>query len=150
MWYHKIMLKTFQKTINLFVAVVFVTALFFCLNIGVNHANNGSASCCVLSSSHAAAYRMDFGEHLQHWKQIFTATRTSPNNPLVFLGILFVSLGFSAFILKFKNSETNPKLVSVKVYKERNASAKFFDHILQALSGGILNPKLYNLSSVIR
>ena len=144
------MLKAFQKTISLFVAVIFVIAVFFCLNIGLNHANNANASCCVPTSSHAHTLQMDFGEHLQHWQQIFIFTYPSSNNPLYLLGIILVSLGFSAFILKFRNSEVNPKLISAKVRKERNAIAKLFDYILQALSRGILNPKLYNLSSVIR
>lgn len=72
------MLKTFQKTISLFVAAVFVIAIFFCLNIGVNYSNNDSVPCCVPSSSRAAAYQIDWGKHLQHWQQAFIAIYPLP------------------------------------------------------------------------
>ena len=137
------MLKPSQKFISSLITIIFVIAVFFCLNSGLNHTNNANPSCCVPTSSHAHTLQMDFGEHLQHWQQIFIVTRTAPNDLLVLLNIFFISLGFSLFILRFRNSEVNPNLFSVKVCKERNAIAKLFNHILQALSKGILNPRLY-------
>ncbi len=151
MWYYgwqEAMVKTLRKFISLFVAATFAIVVFFCLNTGLNHTNN-SASCCEPASSRLSGHQTDIGEHLQHWQQLFNAIHPTSNDLAVLLNILFVGLAFGTFLLRLKNCETNFNLISAKI-EERNAIAKLFNPILQALSKGILNSRLYNLSLVSR
>lgn len=143
------MLKILQKSLGLLITTAFV-AVFFCMSTGDSLDKDGQTSCCMSTYAHSSTHLMDLDEHIQHWKQIFTATQPSLNNPLSLLSIILISLGFGTFILKFTNFEITISPFSAKLYKERNAIAKLFDPILRALSNGILNPKLYDLSSIIR
>lgn len=144
------MLKPLKKFISSFIAVAFVIVVFFCLNAELNHTSTTNASCCTPASSHISSHQPDIGEHFRHWQQTFTATHPSSNDLIVFLSVLFVALAFGSHMLRLRNFELDTKLFFAKIYKERNAIAKLFNPILQALSRGILNPQLYNLSFVIR
>ena len=143
------MFKMLQKLLGLLIATTFV-ATFFCMSTEVSLNKGDQTSCCISTFSHASTHQIDFGEHVRHWQQAFAATQPSPNNLLSLLSAIFATLGFGVFISQFRSNEPKLNLFSSKLCRERNAIAKLFDSILQALSNGILNPKLYNLSIIIR
>jgi len=143
------MFKILQKLLGLLIVMAFVVS-FFCMSTDISLNKDGQTSCCMSTSSHSSTHPMDSGEHLQHWKQAFTATQPSPNNLLSFLSTIFIVFGFGIFLSEFRNYERKLNLFSKALCRKRNTIAKFFDPILQALSNGILHPKLYNLSPVIR
>ncbi len=144
------MLKQLQKFISSFIAATFVVAVFVCLNIGFQHPHVAISSCCVPAPSHASVNHMDAGDHAQQWQQTFIVMHRSSDDVLVLLGMLLLSLGFISFTLRFRNFEVNQNLFSAKVYKARNAIKKLFDPLVQALSNGLLNGRLYEVSSVTR
>lgn len=146
----KVRLRKKREFVGSLMAATFVIALFFCLNT-VNMVHDASASCCTPTSysSAASSHRMDLGDHLQHWKQTFSATNPSPSHLLLALGIIFVSLGLRSSFLQAGTHKTWIHQLSPTTYRERNAIAKIFHPILQALSNGRLHPRLYNLSSIV-
>ena len=141
-------MKLLLKFMGLLLATAFFTVVFFCLNTGVDHANNSSASCCLPASAHARTLQADFGEHRQHWQQALISTHPSPslNNLFGILSMLLAAMAVGSTFFQCKNFELFP---NTSLCKARNALANFFDPIRQALSSGRLNPRLYNLFSLV-
>lgn len=141
--------KTCQKLTGLILALSFIIVMLLGLNMGMDMRQDGTMSGCAFDSS--VTCPMNYQEHINHWQQTFVATQTTQNLLATLLIILFI--GGSALLSSFFNRATySEEAVRIPpgIWKQRNMLAKLFDQILQALSSGILNPKLYNFVHAIR
>lgn len=144
------MLKIHQKLTGLILASTFVAVTLLGMNMGMDMRQDGTMSGCMFDQS--VACPMNYKEHVNHWQQIFTATQPAQSTILALLVILVLG-GIALFSSSFFNRTTYPEEINhipPGIWKQRNMLAKLFDQILQALSSGILNPKLYNFSHAIR
>lgn len=141
--------KTCQKLTGLILALSFITVMLFGLNTGMDMRQDGTMSGCVFDSS--VTCPMNYQEHINHWQQTFVATQTTQN--LLATLLIILCFGGGALLSSFFNRTTYLEEAGQTppgIWKQRNILAKLFDQILQALSSGILNPKLYNFVQVIR
>jgi hypothetical protein len=145
-------LKFLQKIVTLLVATAYVAVMFFCLNVSSLEHNSAQASCCTPVSEHSTDsehHGTHALEHLQHWQTIFASSLGANSNLL--LNILFILATLGVFVLsplKFGWADQFLHFDS-RLNKLRNINAKLFDVILQAISRGILNPKLYNSFTLV-
>lgn len=143
------MLKMYKKFIGLILASAFVAVMLFGLNAGMDMRQDGTMSGCVFDQS--VTCPMNYQEHINHWQQTFTATQPTQNTILVLLVVIAfggAALLFSSF-LKWQRYAQEAHYLPQTVRRQREITAKLSDHILQALSKGRLNPKLYNFSYTI-
>ena len=142
------MLKTFQKFTGLLLASAFIAVTLFGLNMGMDMRGDGTMFGCMFDQS--VTCPMNYQEHVNHWQQTFVATQTTQNTILALLTVLVLG-GITLFSSSLFNQTTySEDYIPPGIWKYRNMLAKLFDQILQALSSGILNPKLYNFSHAIR
>lgn len=145
----KLMLKVYKKIIGLVLVSAFVAVIFSGLNMGMDRRQDGAMSGCVFNQSTVCP--MGYQEHINHWQGIFVAVQPAQNSLFVFL--VLITLGgtalpfFQFFKWRIHTQEAYRPLQSIR--KLREMMAKLSDHILQALSDGTLNPKLYNFVKVI-
>ncbi|OJI06577.1 hypothetical protein BK004_02740 [bacterium CG10_46_32] len=140
------MLKTHHKFNGLILTLAIVAAIFFGMNAGMDMRQDGTMSGCIFDQSVTCS--MDYSEHWQHWQQTITAIQPSQNNLLALLIIVFVGVPFFAAFSQWQNFVQLQSVIPKTQWRQRNIIAKLSDHILQALSDGILNPKIYNLSTI--
>lgn len=144
-----IMLKVYRKFTGLILTSTFVVVMLFSLNMGMDMRQDGTMSGCAFDSS--VTCPMNYQEHINHWQQTFIATQTTQNTILALLVVIALggtALLFSSFLNWQKYSQETHHIART-VHRQREITAKLSDHILQALSNGILNPRLYNLSHTI-
>ena len=140
------MLKTHRKFTGLILTLAVVAAIFFGMNAGMDMSQNGTMSGCIFDQS--VTCPMDYAEHIQHWQQTFTAIQPTQNNLLALLIIVFVGVPFFAAFSQWQNFVQLQSVIPKTQWRQRNIIAKLSDHILQALSNGILNPKIYNVNAI--
>ena len=116
------------------------------MNAGMDMRQDGTMSGCIFDRS--VTCPMDYEEHIQHWQKTFTATQPTQNNLLALLIIVFVSIPFFVAFSQWQNFVHLQAVVPKTQWRQRNIIAKLSDHILQALSDGILNPKIYNVNAI--
>lgn len=136
------MLKTHQKLTGLILAFVVTATILFGMNAGMDMRQDGTMSGCMFDQS--VACPMGYMEHIQHWQQTFTATQPTQNNLLGLLVVVFLGATFFTAFSQWQNGIQWQAVISQSLLRQRNITAKLFDYILQALSDGILNPKIYN------
>ena len=146
------MTKFLQKIIAFLVATAYVAVMFFCLNaIAIEHSLTNN-SCCAPTTEHSTDsehHSPHALEHLQHWQSIFATNISVNNNLLLSMLLIVAALGVSLlFPHKFEWIRQFHYFDS-RLYRLRNINSKLFDVILQAISRGILNPRLYNPIFVI-
>lgn len=143
------MFKIYRKFIGLILVAAFAAITFFGLNMGMDASQDGTMSGCVFNQS--AVCPMGYREHINHWQGMFAAARPAQNSSLVFLVLIVLGSVALSFFPLFKRQVCARKICRVpqSILKWREITAKLSDHILQALSDGILNPKLYNSVKVI-
>lgn len=139
------MIKKLQKIIGVIISTAFVVAIFFCLNsASLDHTSSSNEACCAPATSHTSSQEGHALDHLQHWQQMFKVNVTPEDGLALGLSLLGFSLALSLFFLRTDRSDYFFDTIDSRLHKLRNLTAKLFDTILQALSSGILNPKLYN------
>lgn len=143
------MLKTYQKIIGFALSLVFIAITFFGLNMGMDMRHDGTMSGCMFDQSLTCP--MNYQEHVNHWQQIFAAIQPAQSaTPALLVGI---ALGGAAFLFSsfFRRTtyQDERNYIPPDIWKQRTILAKLSDHILQALSNGILQPKRYHLAYVI-
>jgi len=134
------MRKTLHKFNSLLLVGAFISAIFFGSNMGMDMSQNKARSKCIFDQS--ADCPMGYQEHIDHWQQIFIATRSSDSN-IIFL----IVFGGAALWVNFFQSRDDPhraNKISKKIGRARDIIVKLFGYISQALSAGILNPKIYH------
>jgi len=144
-----VMLKISQKITSLILALSFTTVVLFGLNMGMETRDDGTMSGCMFDQS--VTCPMDYEEHVNHWQQTFTATQPTQNT--LFALLVVIALGGTTLLfhswLNWQQYAQQAHFVPQSVHKQREIIAKLSDHILRALSNGILNPKLYNFAYTI-
>lgn len=144
------MLKIYKKLIGLILASAFIAVMLFGLSMGMDMRQDGTMSGCAFDSSVTCA--MNYREHINHWQQTFTATQPTQNTVLALLVV--IALGGTALLfhswLNWQRYAQAAHFVPQSVHKQREIIAKLSDHILQALSDGTLNPRLYNFPKATR
>ena len=128
--------KILHKFIGVLLATAFAFTILFFLNTGMDMYKNADTSGCVFDQS--VTCLTNHQEHINYWQSIFTPTQPISKN----LSILLI-IGAAAL---FRNNYFKTKRLFLKIHRRRNIITKLFNYILQALSDGILNPKIYNLS----
>lgn len=143
------MFKIYRKFIGLILASAFVAVVFFGLNMGMDRRQNGDMSGCMFNQS--ATCPMDYQEHVNHRQEIFTATQPEQNAALTLLIMIVIGSAILPFFSFFKRRVHTLRMPCIlqSILKQCEITAKLSDHILQDLSGGILNPKLYDSLEVI-
>lgn len=143
------MLKIYRKFTGLILASAFVAVMLFGLNMGMDMRQDGTMSGCVFDQSIICP--MSYQEHINHWQQTFTAMQPTQNTILTLLVV--IALGGTALLfhswLNWQRYAQETHYIPQAVHRKREIIAKLSDHILQALSNGILNPKLYNFSHTV-
>ena len=140
------MLKTHRKFTGLILTLAVVSAIFFGMNAGMDMRQDGTMSGCMFDQSVTCS--MDYGEHIQNWQQTFTATQPTQNNLLALLITVFVGASFFAAFSRWQNFVYLQAVISKTQWRQRNIISKLSDYILQALSNGILNPKIYSVNTI--
>ena len=140
------MLKTHHKFNGLILTLAIVAAIFFGMNAGMDMRQDGTMSGCMFDQS--VTCPMDYGEHIQHWQQTFTAIQPTQNDLLALLIIVFVGVPFFTIFSQWQIFFHRQAVMPKTQWRQRNIIAKLSDHILQALSDGILNPKLYKVNAI--
>lgn len=143
------MSKVYKKFIGLALVAAFVAVAFFGLNMGMDRRQDGAMSGCVFDQS--AVCPMRYQEHINHWQGMFAAAQPAQNGLLLFLVLIVLGSVTLSFFSLFKRQVCARKIdrIPQSIYKWREITAKLSDNILQALSDGTLNPKLYNSVKVI-
>jgi len=136
------MIGKFRQFIGLILSVAFVATALFGLNMGMDTRTDGSMSGCMFDSS--VTCQMNYGEHIQYWQQTFTAVQPTQDVVLAVVVVFFAGAAFFAIFSHRQNLNQTKLIVLQTVQRERDIIAKLSNHILQALSDGILNPKIYN------
>ena len=140
------MLKTHHKFNGLILTLAVVTAMFFGMNAGMDMNQDGIMSGCMFDQS--VKCPMDYSEHIQNWQQTFIAIQPTQNNLLTLLIIVFISAPFFVVFSQWQNVIKWRAVIPKTQWRQRNIIAKLSDHILQALSDGILNPRIYNVNAI--
>lgn len=123
-------------------------ALFLVVSIFGLHATmmtdgQGNMRNCPLMNGIASVCRMDVFEHLANWQTLFVAT-VSPLAAL--LSVLFLVLTFPLRSVR----ELHSLGKNFSRFSREDFEPNLFNHIQIALRRGILHPKLYDFSFVIR
>ena len=139
------MIKIRQKFTGLILALAVVAAIFFGMNAGMDMRQDGTMSGCMFHQS--VTCPMDYAQHIQHWQQTFTATLPTQNHILALLVAFFLGATFFAVFSRRQNV-IQWQAIPQMLLRQQNIIAKLSDHILQALSDGILNPKIYNANII--
>lgn len=144
------MLKIFQKGAGLIFALAFIAAMLFGLSTGMDMRQNGTMSNCMFDQS--VTCPMNYREHIDHWQQTFTATHRAQNTILALLMVIVLggaALLFSSLLKRRAYAQATHHVSHIR-QRQYEITAKLSNPVLRALSDGILNPRLYNLSRVIR
>ena len=144
------MFQTVYKLVGVVIVAVFALVVLFALNMDMRMDVHNSMSDCRFMNSGSTICQMSFAEHLSHWQQTFIATAPPHNAPLLGLTVLFAGIALSSLFLNFQKYALESHTVQRRLWGERNSLSKLFDPIVQALSEGILNPRIYNLSYTVR
>lgn len=138
------MLKKSLKKFSLILIGAFIVASLFGVHMGMAMDENGNMGSCIFMSGESAMCPMDWSEHLLRWQQAFTSTVPVKSGLLAIALALFT--GIIVFIAPQIIRNNAPPLA---VCRERNNAAKFSNYLLQNLSDGRLNPKIYSSSNKI-
>lgn len=132
------------KIVAVLMAIAFVVVAIFSLSIRMNMHQDHTTGCIFDQSAECT---MSPAEHIAQWKRTFTATQPS-NDILLSVIILLAGIGMISSFLRYCDHYFKLRFDSSKIHKEKNSLAKLFDPVLQALSAGRLNPKIYALSYI--
>lgn len=142
------MFKIRQKFTGLILTLSFVAVTLFGLNMGMDTRQDGTMSVCIFDQSVTCS--MNYQEHINHWQQTVVAAQPMQNTTLTLL--IVITLGGAALLfyslLKRNSCAQVVHHIAQSIQRQREIIAKLSDHILQALSDGILNPRLYNFRIV--
>lgn len=139
-------LSKFHISLLLLLALSLVSLIGVSHSFGMTMNEKGQMSACPFSGQ-AAICTMTFAEHLNIWQAMFTATpqKTSFFNFLILtLAFALASIIFRERLRLFLGSLT----FRWRLHLKRNSFFQFFDHLKEAFSQGILNPKIYESATL--
>lgn len=110
--------------------------------------DNGTMSGCLFDGR-AEICPMTITEHLSRWQGMFTAIPQKADL-LILLFAIISAVGVLAFSILKQNQLLLLKYFSDRwrLYLKQNPHLSLFDHLREAFSRGILNPKIYNPASL--
>lgn len=111
------------------------------LRLGMDHNQNGTMKGCVfmMQQGDSAVCSMSAAEHLLQWQQFLLAEPKSDQHILLTALALTVILP----VLLALPTRALSKTPDFKLQRWRARIMKLFDYLLQALSQGILRPKVF-------
>lgn len=144
-----------SRKFSTFLAIMVVSIFIFIILFGVNHTlgmemrGDGTMSGCLFDGK-AEICLMTFSDHLSRWQGMFT-TIPQKADPLITLFLLI--LIFSAFLLSNLRRRLLLLLFNClfdrwRLYLKQNPHLSLFNHLQEAFSQGILNPKIYNSATL--
>lgn len=135
-------LKFFPGRIALLLLLSFVTVLTLGLSMGMKHSMGEMPKInCIFDAVDGCDMTLD--EHLSYWQQVFTANIFDLRVEFVLFAGLFFTFVFAAFFGRMFESLRLWKFKPKLFYEWRNLVLELFDPILQLLSTGVLQPKVY-------
>lgn len=135
--------KKFSSLLAVLVIVTFLFVAFFGMadsSFGMQMNEKGQMSGCLFGG-HAGICTMTQSEHIQAWQNLFTTLPPKAiglSLVLLLFGLTFVS----ALIRRQRSVDRDESTIKLRNYSE-NLSIKPFNFIQEALSQGILNPKIF-------
>lgn len=136
--------KKFSRFLIALGLTAFIAVSFFgiSLTMGMEKTADGSMGGCLFTGMEEIC-EMNFTQHLTQWQSMFTTT--APQKALAFallllLAVVFVTVGIFKrnLLLLFSYYATRWRL-----YIRDNPNLSLFNHLREAFSQGILNPKIY-------
>lgn len=111
----------------------------FGLNLSMKMDNGNHMSSCVFMLQDSGQCQMSISDHIAKWQETFSATAASD---LVLILFVLLSLAIIYSITRYYTVDP-PKLYLYQRFKKENDMIKLFDYLLQAMSSGILQSKVY-------
>jgi len=130
--------------------LIFGISAFFAVGVfGISHSSDmkmkddGTMGGCLFDGR-AEICSMTFAEHLSLWQGMFTAI-PQKTNLWVLLFALISAIGVLVFSILKQHQLLLLKYFSDRwrLYLKQNPRLSLFDHLREAFSRGILNPKIY-------
>jgi hypothetical protein len=136
-----------------FLAIISLFAFLSVLLFGISHTfgmemrENGTMGGCLFDGK-AEICPMAFSEHLSRWQGMFTAI---PQKADVLITLFLLISAFGAFLLFNLRRHLLLLMFSRlsdrwRLYIKQNPHLSLFNHLREAFSQGILNPKIYDLA----
>lgn len=139
--------RKFDTFLAVVVLSIFIFITFFGANytLGMEMREDGKMSGCLFDGK-AEICPMTFSDHLSRWQGMFTAI---PQKAYSLVALFLLILAFSAFL--FFNLRRRSLLLLFsrlsdrwRLYLKQNPHLPLFNHLKEAFSQGILNPKIYD------
>ncbi len=127
------------KYLAIIILVAFSYLGIFGLNLSMKMDNDNHVSKCVFMLQDSRQCQMNISQHLQKWQEMFVAT-TSSDFVLILFALLSLVAAYS--IIRYYTVDP-PKIYLYQRIKKENDMMKLFDYLLQAISSGILQSKIY-------
>ena len=133
--------------IAILIGIAFIGVALFGVSVSMPMDKNGAMPDCPFASGSGSICPMNVVQHIGYWQQLFTSTIPASTALTPLLLFMITAYGIFSRILI---NEISQKSQSAYFSRESNTRFKLFNHLLLLLSGGILNPKIYNLLSISR
>lgn len=118
-------------------------ALSFGVLMGMETDSHGQMTACPFTKLPSICI-MGFSEHIGMWQSVFTATLDNS----VLLGILSLIVLALSSVLKYLDTSQDREFKEYKLYSHTHSNNSTFNKLLELFSGGILNPKIYELVAI--
>lgn len=144
MFLHKIL----TKTIFAIVAAAFLLFSLFgvVISIGSMKINSDGVMTHCLLMNHTPMYPMSFTEHINLWQTMFSSLL--PSVSLMNILILALSLVLTQAFNNLSILSLEFLLIQYRIYLKQHPHISLFNFLKEAFSQGILNPKIYELSTI--
>lgn len=143
--------RKFGTFLAIMVLSIFIFITFFGANhtLGMEMREDGKMSGCLFDGK-AEICPMTFSDHLSRWQGMFTAI---PQKADLLVALFLLILVFSTFLLFNLRRRLLLLLFSRlsdrwRLYLKQNPHLSLFDHLREAFSQGILNPKIYDFATL--
>ena len=140
--------KIFIKIVFTMIIVSFSVFSLFGIVISVSEMkmnSDGTMNDCFLMTQ-TSMCTMSLSEHLNLWQSMFNTLM--PTVSLMSILILALALVFKKILFNNNVSVHPEKFLTLryKLYLKQHPLISLFNHLKEALSNGILNPKIYSLA----
>lgn len=134
------------KKANLILAGISILALTSVMLFGIAFSgmtmrSDGTMQDCLFANSPAIC-PMSVSEHLNLWKSMFTYNLPKTMAMSLSFIAMFLVLAF-IYIASVNQSNNLANAVSPALYQKQRNPLLFFDYLKEALSQGIIRPKIY-------